>query len=231
MQARFATERAIAPELMTVATVIVENERGHETYQPLGWEEPSRWWQTRKPHDFGSLLVFQNEDGSTWQAKPEKPRSNSDGKTVKYETPKGHGSRAYLPAIDAATRQKIASVQGCEVPLEGVFWDWVAANPEVPIVITEGAGKALCLLSHGWVAIALTGVDGGVIVNIKDAESDLITKLPTPKLLADLPRFLGDDRRATLAFDADSKLRTYLKASGENLSAESFQRFLGALSS
>ena len=50
----------------------------------------------------------------------------------KYETPVGNGSRVYLPAVPAEIRQRIGERYGIQVPLEGSFWDWVEAHPEVP---------------------------------------------------------------------------------------------------
>lgn len=38
------------------------------------------------------------------------------------------------------------------------FWAWVLANPQIPIVLTEGEKKAACLLSFGFAAIALPGI-------------------------------------------------------------------------
>ncbi len=203
LQSAFAVPRSVATSVMAVATEVIENTRAHETYEVLGWEEPSVNYQTRKPHDFGSLLVFKNEDGSTWQTKPERPRPNEKGKVNKYETPKNNGSRAYLPAVDKATRQKISEVQGVDVPLEGSFWDWVAANPQLIKVLTEGAGKTLALLSAGYIAIGLMGCHGGFQANEKDPTTELKTKLEAPKLITDLPRFFGADSPIVLAFDAD----------------------------
>jgi putative DNA primase/helicase len=200
----FAKDRAIAPNLMAVATEVVENTRAHETYEVLGWAEPSVNYQTRKPHDFGSLLVFKNEDGTIFQAKPERSRSDEKGKAIKYETLKGNGSRAYLPAVDKTTRQKIAEVMGATVPSDGSFWDWVAANPQLTKVLTEGPGKTLALLSAGYIAIGLTGCHGGFQANEKDPTTGLKTKLEAPKLIIDLPRFLGADSPIVLAFDADT---------------------------
>jgi hypothetical protein len=156
----FANDRAISPDLMAVATEIVENTRAHETYEVLGWREPSTDWKN-KPHDFGSLLLFKNEDGTIFQAKPERPRTNEKGKVIKYETSKGNGSRAYLPAVAKATRQKISEVMGVNVPSEGSFWDWVAANPQLTKILVEGPGKALALLSAGSVdrRFKLAGAD------------------------------------------------------------------------
>jgi predicted P-loop ATPase len=200
----FAKDRAIAPDLMATATDIVENTRAHETYEVLDWAEPSVNYQTRKPHDFGSLLVFKNEDGSTFQAKPERSRTDEKGKVIKYETPKGNGSRAYLPAVDKVTRQKISEVQGVDVPSEGSFWDWVAANPQLTKVFTEGPGKTLALLSAGYIAIGLMGCNGGYRSKATIAGEKI--PLDRPELIDDLKRFASGP--IVLAFDKDAEPTT-----------------------
>ncbi|WP_242053921.1 plasmid replication protein, CyRepA1 family [Nostoc sp. FACHB-888] len=41
------------------------------------------------------------------------------------------------------------------------FWEWVKQHPEIPIILCEGEKKAACLLSLGFVAIALPGIWNG----------------------------------------------------------------------
>ncbi|WP_225912767.1 plasmid replication protein, CyRepA1 family [Nostoc flagelliforme] len=41
------------------------------------------------------------------------------------------------------------------------FWEWVKHHPEIPIILCEGEKKAACLLSLGFVAIALPGIWNG----------------------------------------------------------------------
>ena len=80
------------------------------------------------------------------------------------------------------------------------FWDWLAKLPEISIAITEGVKKTLCLLSKGYVAIGLIGVNGGYRTNLGD-------KLP-PKLIPELERFCTPGRKITLAFDQDAEAKT-----------------------
>jgi putative DNA primase/helicase len=68
------------------------------------------------------------------------------------------------------------------------FWQWVLNHPEIPILITEGAKKAACLLSCGWVALALTGVWNGQ---------------KKKKLHPSLIPFVVPGRPIDLVFDAD----------------------------
>jgi len=41
------------------------------------------------------------------------------------------------------------------------FWEWIKRHPEIPIILCEGEKKASCLLSLGFVAIALPGIWNG----------------------------------------------------------------------
>ena len=169
---------------------------GGEVETPI--HDALNWKYTRFGHRiresmFAALLL--NEDGSTWQAKLSTPRLDNKGKFQKYETPVGAGSRAYLPEIPAHLRLKISDRYGVEVPLTGSFWSWLE-TAKVPIVWTEGAKKALCLLSQGYVAIALYGVNGGYRKLIDGSRV----------LASDVARFSQSDRIHYLAFDQDEKL-------------------------
>jgi hypothetical protein len=150
--------------------------------------------------------VFRNEDGSAWQIKLDHPRIDKKGKVIKYETPIGNGSKPYLPPVNRETRRAIAERYNVELPLASTsFWNWVAEHPEIPIVITEGAKKALSLLSQGYVAIALCGVDGGA--RSKDSDGNRCK----PYLIPGLTRFTTKGRKIILAFDQDVEAKTRLR--------------------
>ena len=135
----------------------------------------------------------------------------------KYETPKGNGSKPYLPPVPADIRREIGANYGAEIPLEGSFWDWLAADPRMPIVITEGGKKGLCLLSHGSVAIALYGVNGGY------RSKDRLGNPIDPQLIPELERFCQSGRKITLSFDQDSDPKTRRRV------ANALSRFGGLL--
>ena len=120
----------------------------------------------------------------------------------KYETPKGNGSKPYLPPVPADIRQQIASHYETEIPPEGSFWDWLAAHPEIPFTLTEGGKKGLSLLSHGAIAIALYGVNGGY------RSKDTLGNPIVPQLIPELERFCQPGRKITLAFDQDADPKT-----------------------
>jgi hypothetical protein len=180
-----------------VPDVIYGNGEVLETpiHDGLNWKY-TRFWIKQRSTLSAALLL--NEDGSTWQAKLNQPRVDAKGKAVKYETPVGNGSRAFLPNLPPAIRQRIADRYTIQVPLNGSFWDWMGEHPELPIIWTEGGKKALALLSLGYIAIALYGVNGGYS---KDALGDR-------SLIADVRRFCQEGRPHLLAFDQDSEDKT-----------------------
>jgi len=189
---------AIAPSLYNAAVEIVEDTGFWEPNRALN-QRVSIQWQTHKPHAYGAIAFFKQESGECWQGKPENPRVDGKGKTVKYEKPVESGADAYLPPVNIQTRQAIQqNYPDLTVPLEGSFWDWVVSIPSAPITFTEGGKKALALLTQGTIAIALVGVNGGY----RKLESG------ARALIADVERFTVPGRQITLAFDQDAAPKT-----------------------
>jgi hypothetical protein len=85
------------------------------------------------------------------------------------------------------------------------FWHFIASHPEIPVVLTEGGKKAASLLSQGYVAIALYGVNGGY--RTKDSLGNTID----PYLVEDVARFATLRRSFILAFDQDEQDKTRRK--------------------
>nr|WP_225912932.1 plasmid replication protein, CyRepA1 family [Nostoc flagelliforme] len=48
-----------------------------------------------------------------------------------------------------------------QIDIQITFWEWIKQHPEIPIILCEGEKKAACLLSLGFVAIALPGIWNG----------------------------------------------------------------------
>jgi Domain of unknown function (DUF3854)/Domain of unknown function (DUF927) len=119
------------------------------------------------------------------QARPDDPRRNAQGKAIKYETP----SRARM-ALDVPPAVR---------PLLG--------NPNVPLVVTEGARKADAAASFGLCCIAVIGVwnwrgsndDGGKVA------------------LPDWEHIALNDRTALLAFDSDVTTKPPVQAALQRL--------------
>jgi Domain of unknown function (DUF3854) len=209
---------AIALDVYRDAVEIVEDTGLWEPNRALN-QHVSRFWQTKSAHQYGSIAMFVNEDGTYWQGKAENPKYDAKkGKTRKYDTPVDNGSRGFLPKVNLRMRRRIARYYNITDPTfistrasrkRGIktvpFWDWIEAHPEIRIVITEGGKKSLCLLSLGVVAIALYGVKGGYVVK------DLLSNPIPPKLIADIARFAAPGRRVDLAFDQDADPGTRLR--------------------
>lgn len=204
---RECVERSgIDPDLYAEATGIVEDTGYWEPNLALG-QHVSKFWQTKPPHSYGAIAGFYQETGELWQAKAENPRPDKKGSPAKYECIIGAPLRGFLPAVNRETRRKIAKRYGCEMPPAGqAFWDWVEQHPEIPIVITEGGKKSLSLLSQGYVAIALIGVNGGVLKN--ETIGGVKIRRIKSELIPDLARFAVEGREFTLAFDQDVKAHT-----------------------
>lgn len=132
------------------------------------------------------------------QFKPDLPIQFPDSdKPQKYLSfPKGSESEIICLILALNDWKRVSDRFGVPIADEDIdesrddlgFWKWVLNHPEIPILITEGGKKAGCLLSHGWVAIALTGVWNGQ---------------QKKKLHPALTPFIIPGRPIYLVFDAD----------------------------
>lgn len=122
--------------------------------------------------------------------------------TVAYQNGDASGTRGRARTLKSDARGFGAKAQGLS------FWQWIEAF-EVPIVLTEGGKKSLCLLSQGYVALALYGCSSGVSKYDRIA-GEKVRKL-NPELIPDLQRFATPGRSFILAFDQDTKLTTRYK--------------------
>jgi hypothetical protein len=132
-------------------------------------------------HVYCHSVRYLQETGKPWQFIVEAPKT---AKGYRYLAPAKIGNRAFLPDIPRDIRKAIGKRNGVKVPLEGSFWEWFKQNKQIPLDLTEGGGKGLSGLSHGFVTIALYGC----------------SCLGSPDLL---PYIKGRDIR--IAFDSDTK--------------------------
>jgi predicted P-loop ATPase len=123
--------------------------------------------------------------------KPDKPRK-SEGKIIKYEHPCSVPTELFALKVPDNYWKDLSKSYQFAVQDAMSFWEWVAQNP-VPVLITEGAKKAACLLTLGCIAIALPGINNG----IKDDEVH-----PQIKALTKVPR------EFVFCFDQDTKWQT-----------------------
>ncbi|NEQ10238.1 MAG: DUF3854 domain-containing protein [Moorea sp. SIO4E2] len=87
-------------------------------------------------------------------------------------------------------------IKGFEVKGSHVFWEFVPLHPEIPILITEGAKKALSLISHEYPAIALLG-----IMMHSEPQADYPDQ--TPPLKEEIVRLCQPGRRWYICLDND----------------------------
>lgn len=140
--------------------------------------------------------------------KPDRPRRdpNKIHKFIKYEHPLRVPTRAFFLAVTDEVWDSVAAryekpISDCDRALG--FWQWVWKY-NIGVVICEGAKKAGALLTLGYAAIALPGVNGGYR-NPKDEFG-----LPTGNLhlIPDLQHFATLGRKFTICFDHDTKPET-----------------------
>lgn len=150
-----------------------------------------------------ALDPLNNWEEQDWsQCKPDFPRTDGEGKIVKYEPPPKCPSRLYFLMVPDDIWGKISRRYGISREGYSQFWEWVLDHPEIPIFIPEGAKKAGALLSAGYVAVALPGVSmgwrGGPTHGTKR------------RLLPELKLF-AKGREFIIAYDSDKKESTRQK--------------------
>jgi hypothetical protein len=143
--------------------------------------------------------------------KPDSPRTDGNGKPIKYESPPNTTNRVTYFRVPLQIWKQIAGRYGIKLyhsplalrltarkqPVN--FWEWVKNHPEIPIILTEGEKKAGALLSQGYAAISLPGIWGGRNSKGKD---------PEQKLHHDLLHLAGTGRTLIILFDYDQKQST-----------------------
>ena len=171
----------------------------------LNWKnyEHTPGWYVR------SCNPITGKRGKSGQFKPDFPflLPETDKEQKYFSFPKGKGSEAIYAVMTLNEWIKISEAVGVAIDDEDIdetrddlgFWQWVKNHPEIPLVITEGAKKAGCLLSHGYISIALTGVWNGQQQKGK-------------KLHPSLEPFIVPGRPVYLAFDADVVVKENVEA-------------------
>ncbi len=166
--------------------------------------EDGVWWVS-------GLDPLNNWSKMEWgRCKPDNPRINgSKSKPIKYESPPKVGNRVTYFDIPQHIWDKVAQRYGIKRYLSPLaqrltartkplcFWEWVQQHPEIPIIYTEGEKKAACLLSMGFVAIALPGIWNG-----------RVGKKERERLHPDLVPMAQKGRKFTILFDYETKPKT-----------------------
>lgn len=127
----------------------------------------------------------------------------------KYENPPKVGSQAIYSAVTYRVWKLVCERFGVALPPDLTtqnpeteakgFWAWAIEN-NLPILLTEGAKKALAAISHGFPAIALAGIwNGSIAVRDENGKSKGF------ELIFSLEPIATPDRQIFIAFDRDKK--------------------------
>ena len=162
------------------------------------------WWCS-------GIDVLSGEEDIWGCFKPNSPR-NSDNKIIKYEHPPKAATGLFALKVPLNLWQTIAESAGVAIADADIkpkcsdlgFWQWLIDRPEVPLCITEGAKKAGALLSAGYSAVALPGINNGYRTP-KDGNGKRIGK---SHLIPQLAKLATPGREIYLVFDRDSKPQT-----------------------
>ncbi len=148
------------------------------------------------------------------QLKPDAPRRDPDGKTIKLEAPWGPPTRSIWLRVPAAVAQLVADRHSLPLPAAvaadhdgraGAFWRWWAVEPRLPLVVGEGPKKAGALLSLGLPTVGLPGIDSGAKRN---GPPGIDGRRTGPlELIPDLAALPLAGRRVMVLFDHSSKAK------------------------
>lgn len=121
------------------------------------------------------------------------------GRPAKYLSPSLGPGSSRLVLLDVPPRlwEKVAQRYTIPISREDYalgFWHWVWKY-DLPIILTEGEKKAGCLLTQGYVAIALPGIFNGY-------------RKDTQQLIPELAQFATTGRSVFICFDYETKPKT-----------------------
>lgn len=166
--------------------------------------ESGGWWCS-------GLDPLRDWDGMEWGCfKPNQPRQNEKGKTIKYEHPPSTPTRIFCLRTTQEIWRRVGQRYNVNLPENlnhedrneaGGFWRWVMAS-NIPIIICEGAKKAASLLSHGYAAIAVPGITSGYRTHRDD-----LGRVVSRQLIPDLGVFAITKRTVYICFDYETEPR------------------------
>ncbi|MEH1919787.1 plasmid replication protein, CyRepA1 family [Nostoc sp.] len=142
--------------------------------------------------------------------KPDHPRRDRQKihKFIKYEHPYRDETRAFFLLVPNRIWVKVSNRSGIPITEEdlqhpGGFWHWVWRH-NVPVTIVEGVKKAGALLTAGYAAIAIPGVNAGY----RTPQDEYGIAIGKPNLIPDLKHFATQGRQVNICFDQDNKPET-----------------------
>ena len=231
---------AISPALVELNVQFVEDTGRWEINDRLG-QSISLWyegnietgeWNRYRNHNYLAAAFFTSESGEIFNAKVANPKENFEkslglgelpewkatGKMRRYEAVKDGGNRIFCPSLDVDTRILINTVNDCDMPLYGDIWRWLLEHPEIPIGITEGAKKALALLSQGFLCLAVLGIANWSIPRTKDPDTGQTDPNEARLLMPELAALAKGGRLMPVWYDQDdtkSNLKAFLNSKRE----------------
>ncbi|MBW4677894.1 MAG: DUF3854 domain-containing protein [Desmonostoc geniculatum HA4340-LM1] len=140
--------------------------------------------------------------------KPNQPRQNNNGKSIKYEHPPSTPTRVFCLRVTLQIWQQVAGRYNLVMPDDITiapdgeakgFWQWVMEK-NISVIICEGVKKAATLLTQGYVAIGVPGITSGYRV-VKDE----FGKVTRRQLIPDLAVFAMTKRRFYICFDFETQ--------------------------
>jgi hypothetical protein len=139
--------------------------------------------------------------------KPDRPTKNAEKKLIKYEHPPQLSTRLFCLQVTVTVWQltaklfKVPFPEQIEVGAAGNaigYWQWII-DRRIPIVLCEGAKKAAALLSHGYPAIALPGINSGYRT-VRDLYGNQIGR----NLIPELSIFSRNRQPIAICFDYET---------------------------
>jgi hypothetical protein len=136
------------------------------------------------------------------------------GRPRTYFQPQGKPLQIFCPLVTIAIWRAVAAKAGLSMPkmpavgLKGEalgFWDWVISSG-CPVVITEGEKKAAALVSRGYAAIGLPGINTGYTVTergetVRKPDGTEYQRATARQLRSELQALDTAGREITIVFD------------------------------
>jgi hypothetical protein len=155
----------------------------HSLEAPASIKKALRWKVYNVTDGHGSCLAipFVDINGKATdfvRLKPDRPRQDKEGKPIRYESPKGLGTRAFFPPDTLP----------------------VLKDPTIPLLITEGEKKAAKADREGFPCVGLVGVYGWQRKRAKDKDGKPVGNR---ELISDLAAIAWQGRLVYLTYDSD----------------------------
>ena len=163
------------------------------------------WWCS-------GIDILTGKEDSWGCFKPDSPRCNQDRqKAIKYEHPPKTSTSVFALKTPLHIWKRIADRYKVDIDkdidsnlADFGFWQWLSFHPEIPLCITEGAKKAGALLTAGYAAIALPGINNGY----RTPKDEWGKRIGKSHLISSLQKLAVPNREIYFVFDEDVKPNT-----------------------